>query len=98
MGLIKSTKFNPHFVKGYIGNDVTSFVCCSILDSLFIDNLSQAWQYWRTSLCIIGHQYFVCRFLQIVILDEKCPQLTPCISYSIMGIFESSWQRFKTWS
>jgi hypothetical protein len=73
-------------------------LCCYVLDSSLIDNLSQAWQYWRTSLCIVGHQYFACKILQIVILNEKCPPLTPCIPYSIMGISESSRQRLKTGS
>ncbi len=50
-------------------------------------------------MCIVGHQYFTSKILQIMISKEKFPPPTPsCISYSIVGISKSYKQRFKTWS
>ncbi len=38
MGLIKSTKSNPHFMKGFKVMKLPISLCFSILDSLFVDN------------------------------------------------------------
>ncbi len=50
--------------------------------------MSRVWQYYKTSLCIVGHQYLGFRILQIVISNEKWPPLTPsCMSYNTCKFF-----------
>jgi hypothetical protein len=38
MGLIGLTKSNPHFMKGFVGNEITSFAMLFVLDFMFVNN------------------------------------------------------------